>query len=1026
MQAPLDCPNSPPNSSPSNQRQSARPSPQQQSPTQQQTSRKSTGNFLTPSFDDSAARRKSALASNGFLADYSCSRRRSSTAQRDKQYLGATSGKLNYASPVRALRGNSFAVAGNHAASAANRRATSVFSPISSQTQVSSVSTQHLSPSHVPSAALALAGSRKTSIFDPAGHSLVSSYAVPSRRKSAMVTHRPSACAAGSGARPGELQFECQLAVGGGSQTVEPPTLAAVAMSAAAAAKRGTAINSPDLVAHVPVIGCSPTSISASLAALEETQKYQKLIKKLKKHQEKKERRRKRDAQRHANFQNFHTFSNCDDFEVNDELDLQPVCQDYTGERLVDEDQIDGQTDDDDNDDDHDDASSRNCELNDTFGRENHAPVSARLRRKSLRLVKGAMHKLANVNRRDSHSTMTSDGLSVSSMSLSSASQEEVPLYLSARPALEFADAGTESGPRRESKLPPQSLRVNSIFGAQNSAAVTSRRQAPVAQQQTTAAGSKLGSSKGEPQFDLHDYWFYYNYLRENSFDVIDDLPLSGVKTINESERKRRMQINYSLARLEILNANPTTASKAKLEMMQAKVRRMSVVSTDSSVALDYSQATDVSMTLSTSSSDASSLCSANGKHCQDDDDSDNFDNCHDEDHSNCTARNNKLAADSSCSFDSAASCDSDDANNCTALSGQQQMRVPQISCNSPSPSSHERVPHAASQQSASQLSSGNFLSADCQVKRHSSYTLQVSNSLSVGQQNQRSASFSVTTAAADTSASAAKRAMSAKAQHLRELQDAIQLASSLAKQDSCELDDFERFKRQYRGYETLRLLQERKKSGLPVDEACNATTRAGQPAAKSREQPKQRKLPKKRHATNAANSSSLRDTQLRSARSAQCLSFVACSDAASSSFNSPDRQQSAHQGLQYSLSARVLSPQSDYAATSGGRPDNETSFERIAVSPPPWQEQDACVARRLSRVHSTIDVRPQQGELDASNFRRFAQTSRSLRVHKTCEHSSTEYLRSLQHRRQQQPQFQRQHSKGKPTNFDVPMFAVL
>lgn len=373
-------------------------------------------------------RRKSTLSNHGFFIDYSNTRRRSSSAARDHQYILARNSQVlrNYVSPVRWAASSSSGAAGSVGGSGvggglalANQRqqresicrASQPNSPSrgaanggassntntnanaypnntnsnptannnhnnSRQLRLASCSTglgvprpsatrvggsisvaQHygrysqsallLPALHVPSA---LAGSRKTSIFDPTGHSLAPH--IIARRKSTMV------CGGGGGATPSPVSLA----------TSPPVSVSLLARGASRATRKG------ELGKHVPVIGCSPTSIQASLAALDETRKCEKLLKRVRRHEKRKEKERlkRKEARRKSRVLEANRDQGDDDEEEEEE------------EQEA----------------------------------EHQWRPTASLRRKSLRAIQSAADLLSGSHRKSRNDTM--DGLSMSTMSFMS------------------------------------------------------------------------------------------------------------------------------------------------------------------------------------------------------------------------------------------------------------------------------------------------------------------------------------------------------------------------------------------------------------------------------------------------------------------------------------------------------------------------------------------------------------------------------------------------------------------------------
>ena len=571
-------------------------------------------------------RRKSTLSANGFFIDYSCTRRRSSAAiQQSRQQadweaaLGRNQFLRTCISPVRRpsamVTGSGRLLTGTGSGPSSPARA-------HSRASYSAATTSAGSSLLLAPPVGSLLGSRKTSIFDPTGHSLL---AAAVRRKSTLApTNSPSA-----GPQPAAA---AGLLAPSGEQAA---TMLAVARSAAALQRGVSKAGKGELVQRVPVIGCSPTSIQASLAALEESRRYEKLLRKLRHHQKRKGRRRL-------------------GAEMGPRLGSAP-----SGESASD----DGDGDDHDRDD-HDDDDDENESGSDDLGHDAEIDPRRRslgLRRKSLRAIKDAASVLRSSNQRrrrrrpPGHESLV-DGLSISSTLSFASSRTSLPsmerffddyeltLYrhqADSDPADEDDCEGPQDrggGPARNGHEPEPADRNRSLVrrAMRKLAATISRGQPSGETSQPPAPGRQQGPRAKRRSISVAaglNYWHYYFYLRDQSLEPIDDLPVSSNGPMSEAERRARLYVNYSLARLEILNSSSDPVAKladrlaqaasassqpaGRPQQLQQQVapdeagqRAAEEDQAESPVwrhLFDFSQSTDVSLTLSTSSSSLTS-----------------------------------------------------------------------------------------------------------------------------------------------------------------------------------------------------------------------------------------------------------------------------------------------------------------------------------------------------------------------------------------------------------------------------------
>lgn len=712
----------------------------QQQPPQQHQQQQQANNLLSPSAaleqvtpgqQQQQQRRKSTLSGNGFFIDYSCTRRRSSAAVRQPQHQYGGGGGGGYpASPAGAVFGRGPAgsfCAGSQPSSPRSRAhsrsgATSLSpmlaaagGPAGRRLTVSSMLL--VPPLDAPSA---LAGSRKTSIFDPAGHSLGAAHLRAMRRKSTMVTSMPFVEGCASSANSGGALD----ASASSSSMAKMLSLAkSASRSGSASGGVGGACSRSRLVRdHVPVIGCSPTSIRASLAALDETRRYEKLLKKLKRHEKS---RLKRDKKRQKRQQQ--------------------------------------------------QRRQREQSTSDAAGAANSAALS--FRRKSLRAIKDAAALLGN-NKHQSRASITIDeNLSVSSMSLSHAfdqssirddydndygdnyaassrdpfagchqqrskmrqcsssvgSFEELDdnnnnfhgrlknhlsnedddddenvddhyddaededdedddeddddderyelnndeLFLddntmvNLNELLPSCSGNNNNNQHRthqacESQLVSNEQRTKSANGKSTSSSAQSSTSLVKFAMRRLTGSMKASSSprrsrrnpaaeRSSSQQPNADYWHYYYYLRENSLDAIDDLPISGSggggagsgAVLSDNERRVRLHMNYSLARIEILNdcgagarslSSPSapaqrTATAASGEPISAAAGATQASELGGVHLQDeqqqhlFDQASDVSLSLSTSSSISRTARQAGGAAATNDSESETEEN---------------------------------------------------------------------------------------------------------------------------------------------------------------------------------------------------------------------------------------------------------------------------------------------------------------------------------------------------------------------------------------------------------------
>jgi len=356
-----------------------------------------------------------------------------------------------------------------------------------------------------------------------------------------------------------------------------------------ATTKGGQPRRKDELVRDVPVIGCSPTSIRASLAALDETRRYQKFLRRLQRHQKRKEKRKFLENQRRL--ERLGLFGT----DVGGHVDF--------GRKM---------------------------------GSSNFNSTTS-LRRKSVRAIREAAMLLSKASgsqlgkRRD-----TIDGLSISSMSFAS-SHSSLPSMAQ----LEF-DANNEGGPLelqrdggparfeaarnqgedigkasqwdRGRRWAAKQTSGHHLIGKKSlvksamrklASTIVSRQQAVRSPQAKSACLSQEESSMSNA--GGLSYWYYYCYLRENSRDVIDDLPINasgvgGSGQISETEKRTRLNINYSLARIEILNSRSDPVARLVSKISEASEKLQSDESSPLENIFDYNQSTDLSLSLSTSS----------------------------------------------------------------------------------------------------------------------------------------------------------------------------------------------------------------------------------------------------------------------------------------------------------------------------------------------------------------------------------------------------------------------------------------
>lgn len=708
---------------------------QHQQPQQQQfaNSNLPASSYLNPQ-DRALAqrRRKSTLAGNGFFIDYSCTRRRSSAAawqtrqaqaeqQYGQQFLRTYVSPVRYprsvaptsasSRPVNNQRGDSFCAGAPGAPGNNNGN-----SPISSPSRHLSFSAQpnqqqylganrlsrasYCPPPHSPkikhhslrlhsvaspaSTSIVLDGSRKTSIFDPAGHSLIAPTLMAQRRRSTMITGAGNVLSPSSAAALAEQKSQSSAA------------MLSVAAKSAATSKSANKFR-VELVQHVPVIGCSPTSIKASLAALDETKKYEKLLRKIKRHQKQKEKlkRKEREKRRklkakHMKFKGNHNYN-----------------QYYSGEEDEDEDEEEKDVDLE-MDEDGDVIRVRSSSSTHVNQRKPSVAIND-LRRKSIRAIKDAAQLIKHPQRSYKKRASHTEGLSISSISIadfdhssSSASSSESGSFSQSpskgshystssqvEPSVDRNDVDSSNSDdfsrnissgdeyryelNNDELFEDENTMVNlsrvarsASLAASNSGNVTNKQRASsytsskksivskamkklaktisnnssdrlkqasgdgvefttTETTNTTSEQVNNETSRGELQqqqqespttnfsnsnnninninninqsnnnnnnsnknaFDQRrnsqatnglNYWYYYYYLRENSADhAIDDLPISACTgLLSDSERKKRLHINYSLARIRILNSSKDSSS-AKALYEKERRRRLSM-----------------------------------------------------------------------------------------------------------------------------------------------------------------------------------------------------------------------------------------------------------------------------------------------------------------------------------------------------------------------------------------------------------------------------------------------------------------
>lgn len=729
-------------------------------------------NYLNPTQDQVPAqrRRKSTLTANGFFIDYSCTRRRSSAAawqarqaQAEQQY--GQQFLRTYVSPVRWPRSSvglgAPAATITGAAADHQRKSFSAVSPVSlnvadsnankQQQQASktcggnspiSSPSRHLSFSTALSAtpvagsrlsrasycpppkgashnchslrlhsicapgpstsSAVLDGSRKTSIFDPAGHSLLAPTLMAQRRRSTMIT------GAGGGASASAMA----AAVAGGlvAEQQAQSSAAMISIAAKSAVNKSSNKLRSELAQHVPVIGCSPTSIKASLAALDETRKYEKLLRRLKRHQKQREKRKRKEREKRRK-------RLAKQMKYN--LKLANSLQ-YLGNKEledVDYDDVDG-----DNDDDVVDDGDGGTEIDDPDRlsmngrrrqqhrqrqRQRQPSVAINLRRKSIRAIKDAAKLIKHPQRSYKKRASRTEGLSISSISIanfdnsssSSSSQSQSqsqspssPSSLSPSRSISKSShySTSEVGPSDDNKSNDSEsdfsrimgkssddeyryeLNNDELFEDDNTMVNLSRtaRSASVAAAEAVAASSSPASGHNKQQQASHgarksivskamkklaktisnsssvsdrikgaelandknnkpvnskidelaseqqqqspitissnnnnqaanfaktppfnqrrssqaatgtglNYWYYYYYLRENSADAIDDLPISACTSLlSDSERRTKLHINYSLARIRILNSSKNQSLAKCLYRNRERKRRLSM-----------------------------------------------------------------------------------------------------------------------------------------------------------------------------------------------------------------------------------------------------------------------------------------------------------------------------------------------------------------------------------------------------------------------------------------------------------------
>lgn len=584
----------------------------------------SNSHLLSPDSALHQSRRKSTLSANGFFIDHSCTRRRSLAAAhaREQQLLLANNQAPAFLHPTRWQARLSVAPSTSHRPSSVGllsghgrqaRHSTSGGASSPRNTRAS-----FLVPA-IGSAPTALVGSRKTSIFDPTGHSIgLARSSLANRRRSTMVTGASLLANAGSNLK-------------GTSGVVVEPSTSRMMNVATAAARSGQANK---LTKHVPVLGCSPTSIRASLAALEETRRYEKLLRRLQRQQRRKSKRKQRElarAQRPPGTGQAEVGSRPGERR---ETSLAGNLRRRSILALR-------------------DAATLIRRRASTSDRARSKSVCTSVRRPASRWTRhtsgtdtgdepDASDGDADVdaNHYDQPSEDDMDRLSMSSLSfITCSSRSSVPSLVPDRKRpVESSRQNNKADAQVASIWPdksPQSSVVRRAMRRLTGHSASSPGEHPSDKHAILHAAKSQPSSPRSPsacgrQAELGFWYHYYYYLRENSvLDDCLDLPISSSSvgqagavnncgglcganasrvTLNAQERRARLHINYSLNRLEILNSRSVpTIDLADIAGAQVSADQCEQDKPGGELsALDYDQSTDVSLSLSTSSQSCS------------------------------------------------------------------------------------------------------------------------------------------------------------------------------------------------------------------------------------------------------------------------------------------------------------------------------------------------------------------------------------------------------------------------------------
>lgn len=598
-----------------------------QSPSNSRPANTSVGHLLSPDSALDPSRRKSTLSANGFFIDHSCTRRRSSAAAhaREQQLLLANNQAPAFLHPARWQARQSV----GHATSADHRP--SSVGLLSARNRHSSCAGQaspgavesHRASLFVPaigSAPTALVGSRKTSIFDPTGHSLgLARSGLASRRRSTMVTGAvglPVGAATCAKTAPGLV--------------VEPSTSRMMNV-AAAAAKSGQPSR---LSKHVPVLGCSPTSIRASLAALEETRRYEKLLRRLQNQQRQRAKKKQRELARARDHRSSGTSDKIHgdnrraaeqhEMSLAGNLRRKSILALRDAALLI----------------------RRRTSTSDRIRSRSvcsSAPLSSRWTRHTSGTAPTDTGDKPDASDADAdardydydYDEPTEDDmdrLSMSSLSfITSSSRSSVPSLLGRKLSPEV-DGQNNRLAQTAGASPDKSISSRSSLVRKAMRRLTGRPagagsigSARAARSQPGSPSSPLGRGR---RSELGFWYHYYYYLRENSvMDDCLDLPISSSSLgqlgaaskgatgaarnarlgVGAGEHRARLHINYSLNRLEIVNSrwDPSARSLAVGAGRLACDAGYQLDPKEVGVelgALDYDQSTDVSLSLSTSS----------------------------------------------------------------------------------------------------------------------------------------------------------------------------------------------------------------------------------------------------------------------------------------------------------------------------------------------------------------------------------------------------------------------------------------